>query len=162
MRADLPAQNELLRSLRVLIVEDSGEMRRLLVALLASMGIGDVACAASGHDGLALFAAGEFDVIITDGDMRPMDGHEMTRCIRALSDGSDIPVLMISGHVGQEIVRRARDGGVTDYIVKPVTAELLYERILAAVSTPIHIVETKTYRGPSPTRRLVARRADGD
>lgn len=162
MTTDLPAQAELLRSLRVLIVEDSGEMRRLLVALLAGMGIGDVACAASGHEGLALFAAGAFDVIVTDGTMRPMDGYEMTRCIRALRDGADIPVLMISGHVGKEIVRRARDDGVTDYIAKPVTAELLYERILAAVSTPIHIVETKSYRGPSPTRQLVARRADGD
>ncbi len=162
MTTDVPAQAELLRSLRVLIVEDSGEMRRLLVALLAGMGIADVACATSGHEGLALFAAGTFDIIVTDGTMRPMDGYEMTRRIRASRHGADIPVLMISGHVGKDTLLRARNDGVTDYIVKPVTAELLYERILAAVSTPIHIVETKSYRGPSPTRQLVARRADGD
>ena len=58
-----------------------------------------------------------------------------------------------------DIVRWARDGGVTDYIVKPVTAELLLTRVLAAISNPVHIVETATYRGPSPRRRLVPHQA---
>lgn len=162
MKDHPPAQDRLLSTLKVLIVEDSAEMQRLLVALFASMGIGEAVCAASGEEGLALFGRGGFDIIITDGDMRPMDGYEMTRRIRALKEvgGDEVPVLMISGHRGKEIVERARDEGVTDYIVKPVTAELLYERLLAAISRPIHLVQTNLYRGPSPTRRLTPREAD--
>lgn len=164
MNSGPPAQHELLRSLRVLIVDDSAEMCRLLVALFATMGTGDVACAASGEEGLRLFASGDFDLIITDGTMQPMDGYEMTRAIRAMNEtkgaGADLPVLMISGHRDKELVTRARDNGVTDYIVKPVTAELLYERVLAAILKPIHLIEMEGYRGPSPTRRLVAHKAD--
>lgn len=158
---------ELFAGLKVLLVEDSGEMRRMLVALLDAMGIGEVICAPNGHAGLKLFAERAPDIVITDGAMQPMDGYEMTRAIRSMrspddapGQGSDIPVLMLSGQMGPEIIARARDEGVTDYIVKPVTPQLLYERLLAAISKPVHIVETPDYRGPSPRRRLVAHQAD--
>lgn len=158
---------ELFAGLKVLLVEDSGEMRRMLVALLEAMGIGEVICAPNGHAGLKLFAECAPDIVITDGAMQPMDGYEMTRAIRAMrapdnapGQGTDIPVLMLSGQMGPEIVARARDEGVTDYIVKPVTPELLYERLVEAVTRPMHVVETANYRGPSPTRRLIARSAE--
>jgi FixJ family two-component response regulator len=67
---------------------------------------------------------------------------------------------MLSGHGEPDIVEWARDEGVTDYIIKPVTAELLYERIIAAIAKPLHIIETATYRGPSPRRRLVVHAAN--
>ena len=155
------AHADLFRRLKVLVVEDSGEMQRLLTALLASMGIGHVVVALDGARGLAAFAAECPDLIITDGAMTPMDGFEMTRRIRASDAGQaanpDVPILMISGHTGRENVTHARDQGVTDYLLKPLSAEMLYEAIVAAVSRPIHFVETPDYRGPSPRRRLDAR-----
>jgi CheY-like chemotaxis protein len=158
---------ELFASLKVLVVDDSLEMRRLLTALLSVMGIGEIICAADGIEGLRLFSECAPDLVITDGTMQPMDGYEMTRAIRALhspgdppGQGGDVPVLMLSGHMGADIVDRARNEGVTDYIVKPVTPGLLYERLLEAVSKPVHVVETPTWRGPSPTRRLVAHQAE--
>lgn len=157
-------KDRLFAKLKVLVVEDSTEMKNLLVALLQSMGFAEIFCAVNGESGLRVFCDERPDLIITDGSMRPMDGYEMTRRVRAGDcSGSgncgdrDVPVVMISGHVGEEIVRFARDNGVTDYVVKPVTAETLYESILSAVSRPIHIVETGSYRGPSPKRRLVPR-----
>ncbi|MBX3507930.1 MAG: response regulator [Parvibaculum sp.] len=158
------AHADLFRRLKVLVVEDSGEMQRLLTALLASMGIGHVVVALDGARGLAAFAAECPDLIITDGAMTPMDGFEMTRRIRASDAGQaanpDVPILMISGHAGRENVTHARDQGVTDYLLKPLSAEMLYEAILAAVSRPIHFVETPDYRGPSPRRMLDPRRSE--
>lgn len=157
---------ELFAKLKILIVDDSAEMRNVLTALCESMGVGTVLSASSGEQGLKLFCAEAPDLIITDASMRPMDGYELTRSVRngECPQGDcgdrDVPVMMISGHVGPEMVRLARDNGVTDYIGKPITAAMLYERILAAVSKPIHIVETKAYRGLSPTRRLVPRISD--
>ncbi|MCE9648270.1 MAG: response regulator [Parvibaculum sp.] len=160
-------QTELFARLKVLVVDDSVEMRRLLVALLNVMGIGEVICAPDGDTGLRLYAERNPDLVITDGTMQPMDGYEMTRAIRAMRKaddtpdrGAEVPVLMLSGHTGPEIIARARDEGVTDYIVKPVTPELLYERVMEAVSKPVHLVETPTWRGPSPTRRLTIRSAE--
>tara|TARA_R110000868_G_scaffold25433_8_gene99343 strand:+ start:3367 stop:3873 length:507 start_codon:yes stop_codon:yes gene_type:complete len=152
----------LLAGLKVLVVEDSTTMRDLVVALLNSMGIADVTCAEDGDAGLEYFAHATPDLVITDGMMSPMTGYAMTSAIRALSDDtatgdykrSDVPVLMLSGHSEPDIVRWARDEGVTDYIVKPVSPALFYERVLAAISNPTHIVETATFRGPSPRRTL--------
>jgi DNA-binding response OmpR family regulator len=149
-----PEELALFGTLKVLVVDDSAEMRRLLLALLAAMNIGEVVCAQSGEAGLKLFAAERPDLIITDGAMQPMDGYEMTRRIRADTANADVPILMISGHIGHRHVVQARNDGITDYLAKPVTPALLYERVRAAVSRPIHIVETQDYRGLSPARRL--------
>lgn len=156
----------LLRDLKILIVEDSDAMRTLLTALLTAMGITQIFCAEDGNQGFKRFIEIMPDLVITDGMMKPTTGYAMTRAIRNLRNpdnkpapGSDVPVLMLSGHDEPDIVKWARDGGVTDYIVKPVTAELLFTRVLAAISNPIHIVETATYRGPSPHRRLVPHEA---
>ena len=156
-----PEELDLFRTLKVLVVDDSAEMRRLLLALLAAMNIGGVICARSGETGLKLFAEEHPDLIITDGAMQPMDGYEMTRRIRAGEANANVPILMISGHIGHEHITQARDDGITDYIAKPVTPELLYERVRAAVSTPIHIVRTQNYCGLSPVRRLTAHVARG-
>ncbi|ABS63826.1 response regulator receiver protein [Parvibaculum lavamentivorans DS-1] len=154
------------RKLRVLIVDDSIEMRRLLIALLESMEVGEIVEARDGAKGLEAFAAHRPDIIITDGSMVPMDGYEMTRRIRASASGEganpDVPILMISGHIGRENVVHARDQGVTDYLPKPLSAPVLYEAIVAAASRPIHFVEKPGYRGPSPTRRLEARQPGSD
>ena len=157
------ADEDFFRRLKVLVVEDSAEMQRLLVALLETMGVTRIVVARDGEKGLAAFAAERPDIIVTDGAMTPMDGYEMTRAIRASASGDganpDVPILMISGHVGREEVAHARDQGVTDYLAKPLSAEMLYKAIVAAVSKPIHFVEKPGYRGPSPKRSLDARRS---
>lgn len=156
-----PANLTLLADLKILVVEDSSTMRNLLTTLLTAMGIGEIVCATNGDEGLKLFAERAPDLIITDGMMLPMTGYAMTRAIRAMREhnGSDIPVIMLSGHGDADIVEWARDEGVNDYIIKPVTPQLLYERVLAAISTPLNLIETSTYRGPSPRRHLVPHQA---
>ncbi|WP_421863522.1 response regulator [Parvibaculum sp.] len=157
------ADEDFFCKLKILVVEDSVEMQRLLVALLESMGIVHIAVARDGEKGLAAFAARRPDIIITDGAMVPMDGYEMTRRIRAVEAGGnanpDVPILMISGHAGRENVTHARDQGVTDYLTKPLSADTLYEAIVAAVSKPVHFLDKPGYRGPSPRRSLDARRS---
>jgi len=160
MDAHSAESKALCAQLSILIVEDSAEMRRLLSALLAAMGFRRVMEARDGNSALTLVRENNPDVIVTDGAMLPMDGYEMTRRIRmgeAGEESRDTPILMLSGHVGRENVNHARDNGVTDYIAKPITAELLYRCVLAAIAKPMHVVETCNYRGPSPRRRMEAR-----
>ena len=163
IRTPTIADPDFFRRLKVLIVEDSEEMRRLLSALLETMGVTDIVETRDGASGLAAFAAHKPDIIITDGAMVPMDGYEMTRAIRATGDAEDanpdVPILMIPGHIGRDKISQARDHGVTDYLEKPLSADVLYEAIVTAVSKPIHFVEKPGYRGPSPRRSLDARRS---
>ncbi|MGB5092521.1 MAG: response regulator [Parvibaculum sp.] len=161
MNAVAGSAGDIFQKLRVLVVEDSGEMRRLVVALLQTMRIGCILEARDGKRGLEVFHTENPDIIITDGSMQPMDGYEMTRLIRQSGSGQgDIPILMISGHLNRNIVDHARDQGVTDYLAKPLSADVLYQAILRAVSNPLHIVETPSFRGPSPRRNLQVRHSD--
>lgn len=161
MNTPTASASDIFSKLRILVVEDSNEMRRLIIAMLHSMRIGCILEARDGRHGLEVFNTQKPDIIITDGAMHPMDGYEMTRLVRQSTQGNrDIPVLMISGHLSREIVDHARDQGVTDYLAKPLSANLLYQAILRAVSKPLHIVETQNYHGPSPTRNLQVRHAD--
>lgn len=160
------SESDLFGHLKILVVEDSREMRRLVVALLQSMGVGDVLEAHDGHSGLAAFAEHAPDLVITDGAMAPMNGYEMTRRIRNAHSPSDakpaVPILMISGHLGPATVEQARIDGVTDYLAKPLTAELLYERVLAALTDDHTVLAREGYVGPPPKRPLPLRRADDD
>jgi len=154
------ASRELCAKLGILVVEDSPPMLRLLSTVLAAMGFQRVMEAAEGDSALKLVREEKPDIIVTDGAMAPMDGYELTRRIRAGGAGEDLrdmPILMLSGHATQQHLDQARANGVTDFIAKPITAELLYRCVLAALTNPQHVVEMRNYRGPSPRRRLEAR-----
>ena len=157
---------DLFRRLTILVVEDSTEMRHLVVALLQNMGIRKIYEAHDGQSGLDAFARHAPDLVITDGAMAPMNGYEMTRRIRNADDPANanptVPILMISGHLGQETVDQARDHGVTDYLGKPLTAELLYERVLAAMTEESSILVSGSYIGPSPKRTLAVRKVEDE
>ncbi len=143
-----------LAPLRVLIVEDSDQMRTLLQALLEAMNITDILIAEDGEKGLALYMETAPDIVITDGAMAPIDGYELTNRIRTAPDNPNpyVPIIMLSGHLERERVEKARASGVTEYLAKPVSWQTLYERMIAIVSNPSFFVRTPTYLGPDRRR----------
>ncbi|MEQ9143607.1 MAG: response regulator [Parvibaculaceae bacterium] len=147
-----------LSPLRILIVEDSAQMCELLCVLLEAMGITDVFVAHDGEEGYALFLEHVPDIIITDGAMSPIDGYELTDRIRKNPDNPNpyVPIIMLSGHLEEERVERARATGVTEYLAKPVSSDTLYERLTSIVSSPYYFVRTPTYLGPDRRRKTSA------
>ena len=106
-------------------------------------------------------------VAIVDFQMAPMDGLEFTRELRNsdMSPNPSLPVIMMTGHADQARVIQARDAGVNEFLVKPVTAKGVLDRLNAAMFKPRYFVESKTYIGPDRRRmdqfdsRLPRRRA---
>ena len=143
-----------LSPLRILIVDDSEQMRDLLTVLLEAMGITDVLTAKDGEEGHALFLQSAPDVIITDGAMSPIDGYELTDRIRSDPKNPNpyVPIIMLSGHLEDENVRRARTSGVSEYLAKPVSSDTLYERLIKIVGNPYYFIQTPTYLGPDRRR----------
>jgi len=143
-----------LAPLKILIVEDSEQMRILLLALLEAMSITDILIAEDGEKGLALYMETAPDIVITDGAMTPMDGYELTNRIRTAPENPNpyVPIIMLSGHLEKKHVEKARASGVTEYLAKPVSWQTLYERLVAIVSNPSFFVRTPTYLGPDRRR----------
>ncbi len=144
-------------SLKALIVDDNAHMRALLRALLNSIGIKDVWEAVHGGTALDVLRDRRPDLVLTDMQMRPMDGIEFTRMVRN-SDTSPnpfVPILMISGHTERQRVEAARDVGVTEFIAKPITVGSLYSRIAEIVERPRGFVRTEGYFGPDRRRKTL-------
>ena len=114
---------------RVLVVEDSEMMRRLVRATMNLLGNFEVGEARDGASALAEIKRRPPDLVISDLSMRPMDGITFTRRVRAGTDSPDVPIIMITGHSDPETRTTARAAGVTEGVTKPLTPEALLDRV---------------------------------
>ena len=112
---------------RVLVADDSSTMRKIILRSLQAVGVTDVAEAADGAEAVALFTPGKFDMVLTDWNMPGMTGLEVLKSIRA--QDKEIPVIMVTTEAEKSRVLEAIQAGVTDYLVKPFTADTLREKL---------------------------------
>ncbi|MEW5729570.1 MAG: cyclic nucleotide-binding domain-containing protein [Pseudomonadota bacterium] len=146
-----------LAPLTVLIIDDSRYARSFLKSALHSFGIRQILEAGSGPDGIHMLAEHKVDLVLVDYDMDPMNGIDFTRFLRSgeLPGCRELPVIMISGMAEMEKVVEARNGGVSEFLAKPVSAESLFRRIRNALVNPRPFVDCESYVGPC--RRTVDR-----
>jgi two-component system, chemotaxis family, chemotaxis protein CheY len=140
--------------LRFLVVDDNPHMRRILRALLQGFGSREVHEAADGEAALAAFNKFTPDIVIIDWAMPNFDGLEFARTIRQPDSNASpfTPIIMLTGHSERKRVTAARDAGVTEFMVKPISANGLHQRILNVIANPRRFIKTKTYFGPDRRR----------
>lgn len=144
--------------LRFLIVDDNNHMRRIIRALLHGFGVREAYEAEDGAAGLEAFSSFSPDIVITDWAMPIFDGIELTRMIRQPETSTNpyVPIIMVTGHAEKRRVTEARDAGVTEFLVKPISAKALYQRIVSVVMLPRPFIKTSTYFGPCRRRTISA------
>jgi sigma-B regulation protein RsbU (phosphoserine phosphatase) len=116
---------------KVLLADDSALGRRLVEATLTRAGH-DVTSVADGEEAVAAFARLSPPLVILDWLMPNVDGLEACRRIRILAGGPDAFVLMITSRDQSADLVDALGAGVDDYVMKPVTAEMLAARVVIA------------------------------
>jgi PleD family two-component response regulator len=141
--------------IKVLVVEDKQHMRALLRALLNALGVQDIYEAIHGEQALEVLRSKRCDLVLTDMSMEPMDGLEFTRKVRAMDrrHNPTMPIIMVSGHTERDRVEAARDAGVSEFLVKPITLQNLTLRIAEVMERPRRFVNTPTYSGPDRRRK---------
>jgi two-component system response regulator HydG len=107
---------------RSLIVDDDRSMCDMLAAGLRKRGFEPV-CSTSGAEALELLATQEFDVVVTDVNMRGVNGIEL--CQRAVANRPDVPVIVITAFGSMETAIAAMRAGAYDFIPKPVDMDAL-------------------------------------
>jgi len=113
--------------MRILVVDDSATMRRIIIKNLAALNLTDIREAENGEEALEKLAS--TDLILTDWNMPVMDGLTMVKTIRTNPACKDIPIMMITSQAAKKEVIEALKNGVNDYIVKPFTAATLSEKV---------------------------------
>ena len=120
--------------MKVLVVDDSSTMRRIIVNTLARLGYKDVVQGADGVEAWeAMQTNPDIGVVITDWNMPNMNGLELVKKIRAEDKYVDVPIIMVTTEGGKAEVITALKAGVNNYIVKPFTPQVLKEKLQAVL-----------------------------
>ena len=115
--------------MQILVVDDFSTMRRIIKGLLHELGYGNITEADDGLTALPLLKAGNFDLLITDWNMPGMQGVELLRQVRADERLAKLPVLMLTAEAKREQIVEAAQAGVNGYVITPVPAAVLKEKI---------------------------------
>ncbi len=121
-------------SVKVLVADDSGTMRKIIIRSINATGITDIVEACDGEQAIALFSPGLFDLILTDWNMPNKTGLDVAKAIRP--QDPKVPIVMITPASEKRRVVEAIQAGVTDYLVKPFTPEMLQEKLYKHVAVP--------------------------
>jgi two-component system chemotaxis response regulator CheY len=116
-------------NMKILVVDDMATMRRIVKTVLKQLGFSNITEAENGEEGLQKLRSEEFQFVVSDWNMPVMTGIDMLRAIRADEKLKSIPVLMVTAEAQQHNLVEAVQAGVSNYIVKPFTAETMQEKL---------------------------------
>ncbi len=120
--------------MKLLVVDDSSTMRRIIKNTLARLGHKDVLEGADGVEGWnQLDSNDDIEMLITDWNMPEMNGLELVKKVRADERFTDLPIIMVTTEGGKAEVITALKAGVNNYIVKPFTPQVLKEKLGAVM-----------------------------
>lgn len=123
-------------AISVLVVDDQMTMRSLVRTSLQQIGMRDIREAADGEAGLREIVTKPAHLVISDFNMPNLDGLGLLRAIRAHPPTSKTAFIMLTGRADRELVQRAVQFGVNNYLVKPFTVAQLKGK-LEAVFGPL-------------------------
>lgn len=115
--------------MKILAVDDSPTMRRIIINTLKRAGFEDVIEATDGKDALAKLKVDEFGLVITDWYMPEMDGLTFVTNVRKNEEFKSLPILMVTTRSVKSDIMEAMKAGVNNYIVKPFTPDTLKDKI---------------------------------
>ncbi len=116
-------------NMKVLVVDDFATMRRIVKNILTQLGYKNIIEADDGSTAVDILKNESVDMIISDWNMPKMTGLELLKHVRADADMADTPFIMVTAEAQQDNIILAVKAKVSQYIVKPFTAETLGEKI---------------------------------
>lgn len=118
----------------ILIVDDHHVTRNLVKSILKGVGYDKVLQAENGHIAIQTIFQETVDLVICDWNMPNLSGLEVLKRVRSDERYKSLPFLMLTAEAYRENVDAALKLGVSDYMIKPFTAEILTQKVEKALS----------------------------
>ncbi|MFP4458838.1 MAG: response regulator [Candidatus Zixiibacteriota bacterium] len=113
--------------MKVLVVDDSVVMRRIMINALSQASIDDVEQAADGAEGVNKVGDGAYDLVLMDWNMPNLLGIDAVKKIR--ENGHTVPIIMVTTEAEKSRVVEALKAGANNYIIKPFQPKVLISKI---------------------------------
>jgi len=131
----MPSKNtnhkKVLRNLNVLVVDDISAVRNILAQILQGLGVGGrIDQAGDGLEAWEMMQTYNYDVVICDIRMPRMNGLELKKLLRATPRFVELPFLMITGEVSEDMMALAVESQWDGYLLKPFPSAVLEKRLL--------------------------------
>ena len=117
------------KDIRILVVDDFSTMRRIVRGILRRLGYSNIEEAEEGKTALNKLKEDEFGLVICDWNMPVMSGLDLLKAVRADGNLKATPFLMVTAEAKKENIVAAIQAGVSNYIVKPFTEEVLARKL---------------------------------
>jgi len=115
--------------IKVLVVDDFSTMRRIVKNALKQIGFTQTVEADDGTTALEVLKQEDVGLIISDWNMPKMSGLDLLKAVKSDAATKDIPFIMVTAEAQKENVLQAVQAGVSNYVVKPFTADNLQEKL---------------------------------
>ncbi|KPA13659.1 response regulator receiver modulated CheW protein [Candidatus Magnetomorum sp. HK-1] len=121
-------------NISILLVEDSGIMRKMEMSVLKSVGFNNVVEAEDGNDAIFKLESNPIDIVLSDWNMPNMSGYDLLIWVRNSNKFSKLPFVMATGRGEKKEIAKASKAGVSSFITKPFGPEELKAKIEEAFS----------------------------
>ena len=135
--------------LSVMVVDDNQYMQQIIKTILNSMLVKDVHGFTNPADAFADLENWQPDIVFVDWMMDPINGLEFVQLTRQSESALRfIPLVLLTGHADQGLVKQGRDKGADYTIAKPVSLNAVYRTFVRLIENPRQFVQTPTFDGP--------------
>jgi class 3 adenylate cyclase len=121
------------KSMKVLVVDDSKTLRRILIRELNSIGITNVSEAGDGNEAVERLRVESFDLMLLDMEMPELDGLGVLKVVKSAPELSYLPVIIVSSAEDFDRIVECIQVGAEDYLPKPFNAVLLRARVFSSL-----------------------------
>jgi two-component system, chemotaxis family, chemotaxis protein CheY len=145
---------DMVRSTKILIVDDEHYTRKVIRTMLITMGVRSIEEANDGFVGIEMIKAAPPHIVLLDWEMPGLDGPGFMQVVRSPENFPfpDIPVIMLTGHGEKSRVMEAVQLGIHEYLLKPVSSQALLARMVATLVNPRAMIRKGSFYGPEPRK----------
>ena len=139
----------------ILLVDPDIHLAKVVLQLLTQIGFKSVTHVRSGQEAIQRLLTVPYQILVTEWDLKDSNGLELVSFVRRdeRSMNRMLPIIMLTGRGEVQDVHQARDSGITEFVVKPFSAQTLFNRIQQIVDHPRSFVVAGGYVGPERRRR---------
>jgi CheY-like chemotaxis protein len=144
-----------LKRMKALVVDPNGFMRGLVADSLRRLTVTNIAAAANALEAFTTGRTFKPDIVFVDWDAGNMSGLEFTREVRRNTTGiaREIPIILLAGIIDHDQLMSARQAGINEFLLKPVSAQHVLSRVEEVVLRPRKFIDSRNYVGPCRRRK---------